>query len=108
MEISFPLSKVCFCYQVEKPLDEFYRNKSCKDGSISRCKPCNKVRLDTPDLLRVSVRQVYSNCPKYIQQRVRKSDDMLASVARDMSRLSGDESRFILLVAMAAISRRET
>ena len=41
------------------------------------------ARAVSSDLLRVAARQVYSNCPKYIQQRVRKSDDTLAAVARE-------------------------
>ena len=34
------MSKVCTKCKVEKPLDEFYRNKKQKDGRRARCKEC--------------------------------------------------------------------
>lgn len=42
----FPLVKVCtFCDPpTEKPIMEFYRDKSTKDGYKNRCKKCEKAR----------------------------------------------------------------
>lgn len=34
--------KVCIRCQTDRPLSEFYRNKNCKDGFRSVCKPCGK------------------------------------------------------------------
>jgi hypothetical protein len=37
-------SKVCADCRIRKPLDDFPRNKNCKDGRHSYCKECNNAR----------------------------------------------------------------
>lgn len=39
--------KVCGRCKVEKPLDEFHRNRSKADGRQTRCKECNTVASST-------------------------------------------------------------
>ncbi len=46
--------KPCTLCGVEKPLDEFHRNRGSKDGRASACKPCNRERsrkwkVDNPE-----------------------------------------------------------
>lgn len=41
--------KKCSKCKVEKPLNEFYKNKWRKDGLTSYCKPCNKAIQRTTD-----------------------------------------------------------
>jgi hypothetical protein len=41
--VAYPLSKVCFACQVEKPTERFGKNKTNKDGLQRCCKDCSYV-----------------------------------------------------------------
>lgn len=37
------MNKVCKTCKIEKPINNFYRNKNCKGGHLTECKECNKI-----------------------------------------------------------------
>jgi len=40
-------SKSCYSCKIEKPFEEFFKNKIFKDGLHHKCKPCEKTRKNT-------------------------------------------------------------
>lgn len=46
VEVKLPDTKICKKCNTEYPLNNFKRNKECKFGFASVCKPCEKIRLD--------------------------------------------------------------
>ena len=63
--------KLCPTCKVERPTDQFHKNKKRKDGLASWCKPCSKVWRDkNKDVLYKHSRKQDSYAPKHKQTLV--------------------------------------
>jgi superfamily II helicase len=50
--------KICKTCGVEKPLDEYHRNKNYLDGRVKECKDCRNTKLKAQKELRGKVSQL--------------------------------------------------
>ena len=73
-------TKVCRDCQIEKPLDDFYKNPKTKDGRVSYCKPCNNQRAyNSPkfkeNARRWNLKTLYGITPEYYDLMAEKQDN---------------------------------
>ncbi len=70
------MTKQCCCCKTDKPVSEFYKQRSLPDGLHKQCKSCCKAYFDT-DEFRKKKREVYG--PRYKEQQIeyRKHPDVM-------------------------------
>jgi hypothetical protein len=96
-------TKICSCCEIEKPLTEFYKNKSQKDGYKYKCKICekeynfknsNKIGeynkqywLENKDKLTYSNREYYDKNKEKILKTNKKYRENVLDINKEKERL---------------------
>lgn len=65
--------KICFKCGVEKPLSEFYKHPRMADGTVNKCKDCNKKDVSENRLKKKDYYQEYDRNRPNHEQRVKKA-----------------------------------
>jgi ribosomal protein S25 len=73
INLNMNIKKICYECKIEKPINEFYHNKSLKDGYSNLCKECQRKREEKYDEFKEKTEIVYSKPGKYKNENQRKS-----------------------------------